>query len=89
MLTHVDRGTQWTLAKIHSTPTNKGNFSLGLSRKSAITDVSLVNGVASEAIGQTRKSVVTIGELATAASKHPYYKYNTLWSREVQDLVCD
>ena len=39
---------------------------------------------AERSIGEQR---ATIGELAAVASKHPYYKYNTMWSRDVQDTV--
>jgi hypothetical protein len=28
-----------------------------------------------------------VARLATVASKHPFYKYNSLWSRELQNLV--
>ncbi|KAI9858463.1 MAG: hypothetical protein M1824_004330 [Vezdaea acicularis] len=31
--------------------------------------------------------VETISGLSTLASKHPYYKYNSLWSRDVQNVT--
>jgi len=30
----------------------------------------------------------TIGQLAEAASKYPYYKYNNIWTRDIQNAVC-
>lgn len=30
---------------------------------------------------------VTIGQLAEVASKYPYYKYNGIWTRDVQNAV--
>ncbi|RPB22733.1 Translin [Terfezia boudieri ATCC MYA-4762] len=30
---------------------------------------------------------VTIGQLAEAASKYPYYKYNNIWTRDIQNAV--
>ena len=35
------------------------------------------------------KNVIeTISKLAQAASKQPYYKFNLMWTRQVQDAVC-
>ncbi|KAF2276314.1 Translin [Westerdykella ornata] len=33
------------------------------------------------------KAVETVGKLAEVASKAPYYKFNGMWSRQMQDLV--
>jgi hypothetical protein len=37
-----------------------------------------------ESIG---KQVETVAKLNELASKHPYYKYNSMWSREMQSIV--
>lgn len=29
----------------------------------------------------------TIGQLAEVASKYPYYKYNNIWTRDIQNAV--
>ena len=29
----------------------------------------------------------TIGQLAEVASKYPYYKYNDIWTRDIQNAV--
>lgn len=34
-----------------------------------------------------QKEVETVQKLAEAASKYPYYKYNGMWTRQVQDVV--
>ncbi|KAK3325607.1 Translin [Apodospora peruviana] len=34
-----------------------------------------------------KQQVETVGKLATAASKHPYYKYNYKWTRMVQESI--
>ncbi|KND88391.1 Translin [Tolypocladium ophioglossoides CBS 100239] len=34
-----------------------------------------------------REEVATVGELNEAASKHPYYKYNSKWSRTMQNAI--
>jgi hypothetical protein len=33
-------------------------------------------------------AIDTVSKLAQAASKQPYYKFNSMWSRQVQDAVC-
>ena len=33
------------------------------------------------------KQVEVIGKLKEVASKHPYYRYNSMWSREMQNAV--
>lgn len=34
-----------------------------------------------------KNAIETITSLAQAASKQPYYKFNHMWSRQVQDVV--
>jgi hypothetical protein len=31
--------------------------------------------------------IATVGQLAQAASKMPYYKFNNMWSRQMQGAV--
>ena len=33
--------------------------------------------------------IVKIEALASTASAHPYYKFNHMWSRQMQDAVCE
>lgn len=33
------------------------------------------------------QQVQTISKLADVASKYPYYKYNSMWTRDVQNAV--
>lgn len=34
-----------------------------------------------------KEQVTIVGELNEVASKHPYYKYNSKWSRTVQNAI--
>ncbi|TPX10765.1 uncharacterized protein E0L32_008334 [Thyridium curvatum] len=34
-----------------------------------------------------REEIQTVGSLAELASKHPYYKYNSRWTRSLQDAI--
>jgi hypothetical protein len=47
--------------------------------------VSEVLGAAKEPIDNV---VETVGKLSQAASKMPYYKFNNMWSRQMQGAVC-
>ncbi|KAF6240536.1 hypothetical protein HO173_001204 [Letharia columbiana] len=44
-----------------------------------------VSSTLSEAWESISKQVETIGKLNEVASKHPYYRYNNMWSREMQN----
>jgi hypothetical protein len=44
-----------------------------------------VLGAAKEPISNV---VETVGKLSQAASKMPYYKFNNMWSRQMQGAVC-
>ena len=33
------------------------------------------------------QQVSTVQQLADAASKHPFYKYNGIWQRDIQNLI--
>lgn len=48
----------------------------------------LVNGVVTDAAQFIHDPIDTIGKLAAVASKYPYYKYNGMWTKEVQKTVC-
>lgn len=55
-----------------------------LSRAHSIPQSDLASTL-SEAWESISKQVETIGKLNEVASKHPYYRYNTMWSREMQN----
>ena len=46
-----------------------------------------VESTVSDAENSIAAQVSIVKELAEVASKHPYYKYNGLWTRDMQDLV--
>jgi thiamine biosynthesis protein ThiC len=46
-----------------------------------------VPAVVEQAHAAIRYEVDSISKLSEAASKHPYYKWNQMWTRHVQDSV--
>ncbi|KAF1996778.1 Translin [Amniculicola lignicola CBS 123094] len=51
------------------------------------TPVSKLSAVLEEAESSAEQIVESIGKLSQSASKLPYYKFNSLWSRQVQDAA--
>ena len=47
-----------------------------------------MSGIISTAENAIREQVGTVAALAEATADVPYYKFNGLWTRQVQDLVC-
>lgn len=80
------RATQSILSRAHSIPATQ--------RMSALVDFSysLTETVVESTVLDAEKSisqqVQTISKLADVASKYPYYKYNSMWTRDVQNAVC-
>lgn len=48
---------------------------------------SKVKPVLDDATGQILAQKDEVARLKTVADKHPFYKYNGLWTRELQNLV--
>lgn len=42
-----------------------------------------------EAVGEIMAQKQEVARLKAVADKHPFYKYNGVWSRELQNLVRD
>lgn len=51
------------------------------------TPASAIRDVLSAAKSSIRNEVDTISKLSGAASKLPYYKWNSMWSRQIQDAT--
>ncbi|OCL06060.1 Translin [Glonium stellatum] len=51
------------------------------------TPASAIRDVISAAEGSIRIEIDTISKLSVAASKLPYYKWNSMWSRQIQDAI--
>jgi hypothetical protein len=49
--------------------------------------VETVSSVLNAAEESIQKAVETVAKLSSSASKLPYYKFNHMWSRQVQDIV--
>lgn len=47
-----------------------------------------VNGALSSAWPSIVDQADIIKDLEIVASKHPYYKYNQIWTKNMQDTVC-
>ncbi|KAF2762683.1 putative Translin-1 [Pseudovirgaria hyperparasitica] len=58
-----------------------------LSRAHSTIPSEKVLSVTSSAEASIRNEIDTISRLAESASKHPYYKWNNIWSRHVQDTI--
>ncbi|KAF2200363.1 Translin [Delitschia confertaspora ATCC 74209] len=59
-------------------------FVLARAHSTPVSDLPNVLKSAEESI---QKEVETIGKLSEAASKLPYYKFNNMWSRQIQDAA--
>ncbi|MCJ1298862.1 hypothetical protein MMC08_001653 [Hypocenomyce scalaris] len=57
-----------------------------LSRAHSIPSAQLASTIA-DAENSVSRQVETISKLADVASKYPYYKYNGMWTRDVQNAV--
>jgi hypothetical protein len=53
----------------------------------ACADHDTVSEVIDAAKEPIRQVVETVGKLSQAASKMPYYKFNNMWSRQMQGAV--
>ena len=49
--------------------------------------ISTVENTLSEACRSTMQQVEMISKLSKVASNHPYYKYNSMWTRDMQNAV--
>ncbi|KAJ5643821.1 uncharacterized protein N7484_006328 [Penicillium longicatenatum] len=90
-LARKGRSTQAILSRAHSTPTDQSMFSLALEffwhwllRALFPTSIKSVLDDATVAIIAQKQDVA---RLKAVADKHPFYKYNNVWSRELQNLV--
>ena len=81
----LGRTAQSVLSRAHSTPSAQRWFLSLL--QTALTDSGTVQGVLSEAEKSILGQIETISKLAEVASKYPYYKYNSIWTRDVQNSV--
>ncbi len=82
-----DRITTSILSRAHSTPQRDRQYSYQINRKCYMLSGQAVRVALEEARESIRKQAQTIAKLNELASKHPYYKYNNLWSREMQNAV--
>lgn len=74
------------LSKAHSTPQAERQKSTRLSTEKKLI-VSAVKTTLLDAQNAIEDQMVTISKLQHVASKHPYYKYNSMWTREMQNVV--
>jgi hypothetical protein len=62
--------------------------SIHLLSKTNILTSNTVQDVLVAAQEPIKNVVETVGKLSLAASKMPYYKFNNMWSRQMQSAVC-
>jgi len=92
-LARKGRTTQAILSRAHSTPSKdcktlqymEGRKDMREEKKE-LTTIS-VRPVLDDAAKQIAAQKEDVSRLAEIASKHPFYKYNGVWSRELQNLV--
>lgn len=82
----LDRTTTSILSRAHSIPQAHRDTA-----RMVYCDHRLIYLSVRETLSETRasinKQVETVAKLNKVASKHPYYKYNNTWSREMQNAV--
>ena len=65
----------------------RASVTLKMLTPSFFSNLHLVPAVVSSAQESVHKEVESIAKLSDAASKYPYYKYNGMWTRHIQDAV--
>ena len=95
----TERTTTSILTKIHSTPANHRKSLCDLPFACSVEgpfhsshpDLSpcKVNTVIAEGNKSLEAQSESISQISKAIASHPYWKYNTVWSREVQQTVRD
>ncbi|KAF2189026.1 recombination hotspot-binding protein-like protein [Zopfia rhizophila CBS 207.26] len=81
-----NRNVQFVLSRAQSTPVDESEIPSALIRVWILTMVA-VSAVLDSAESPIKQAVEIISKLAGAASKLPYYKYNNMWSRQVQETA--
>jgi hypothetical protein len=76
------------LSRAHSTPVGSRQYSPTQSKKKNILTSNTVQDVLVAAQEPINNVVEIVGKLSLAASKMPYYKFNNMWSRQMQSAVC-
>ncbi|KAF2835355.1 putative Translin-1 [Patellaria atrata CBS 101060] len=75
------------LREILKTLEKQGRSTQAILSKAHSTSSDSLCNVVEGAEGALRYQIDTVSELAEAASRHPYYKYNHVWSHQIQDLT--
>jgi hypothetical protein len=80
------RNISFVLSRAHSTPVSDRESACftHMERKLTQTAVSSVLKAAGEPI---QNVVESVSKLSQSASKVPYYKFNSMWTRSMQDVV--
>ncbi|PSN66312.1 recombination hotspot-binding protein-like protein [Corynespora cassiicola Philippines] len=82
-----NRNISFILSRAHSTPVTSRTKEIFLSAKTQALTSTTVPDVLKAAEEPIQKAVETVSQLSQSASKLPYYKFNNMWSRQVQDLA--
>jgi len=74
------------LRKILQDLEKQGRTSHSTLARAHSTPAGKLEAVTTEAEKSIDRQIQTVSKLAEVASQHPYYKYNNLWTRDVQNL---
>ncbi|POS86054.1 Translin, partial [Erysiphe pulchra] len=75
------------IKEITQTLERQGRITLSMLSRAHSTPEAQLQPIISAAENLIRDEIKTVGELANLASKSPYYKYNGIWSRDVQTVI--
>jgi hypothetical protein len=81
------RITQSILSRIHNTPTPQGQIFAEQCVTRRLTGIAVEEVVLKPSTAAIEQQALTVQQLAEVASKHPFYKYNGIWQRDIQSLV--
>jgi hypothetical protein len=81
------RTTQSILSLIHHTLIPQGQIFAEQSPRRRLTKIAVEEVVLKPSAAAIEQQASTVQQLAEVASKHPFYKYNGMWQRDIQNLV--
>ncbi|KAK3065051.1 hypothetical protein LTS18_012498 [Coniosporium uncinatum] len=82
-----ESATREVLQEIVQTLEKQGRSAKAILSRAHSTPVSEVQDVVNSAEGAVRHQLDSVTKLSEAASKQPYYKWNWIWTHQVQDTI--
>ncbi|KAI6250222.1 Translin-1 [Erysiphe necator] len=75
------------IKEITQTLERQGRITLSMLSRAHSTPEAQLTPIILKAENLIKDEIKTVGELANLASKSPYYKHNSIWSRDVQTVI--